>query len=241
MEKQKVLITGASKGIGKAVAEILAPHYSLVLHASVPENLPPAKEGISHLCADFSDPEQLSGFCNQLKKEHGESLYAVINNAGLTLDKSLIFQPEKDIDTLLQVNLKAPILICKTAFKLFNNKKAGVIINIGSCVGQTGNAFQAVYAATKAGLIALSKSLAKEAGALNPDGHQIRVLSISPGFIQTNMTDALPETAKEKYLSIIPSRRFGLPEEVAETVLFLLSTKASFTNGSNMEVNGGML
>ncbi len=241
MEKQKVLITGASKGIGKAIARILAPHYDLILHASKPENLPPAGEGVAHLCADFSDPEQLAGFCSRLKKEHGDSLYAVINNAGITLDKSLIFQPEKDIDTLLQVNLKAPILICKTAFKLFNIRKSGVIINLGSCVGQSGNAFQAVYAATKAGLVALSKSLAKEAGSLNPDGHEIRILSISPGFIETGMTDSLPETVKDQYLSNIPSRRFGLAEDVAELVLFLLSPKASFVNGSNMEINGGML
>jgi len=241
MEKPKVLITGASKGIGKAIAEKLAEHYTLILHASKPENLPPTGEGIFHLCADFSDNTQLTEFCSRLKKEHGDSLYAIINNAGLTFDKSLIFQPEKDIDTIIQVNLKAPIMICKTAMKIFNAKKSGVIINVSSIVAQTGNAFQSVYTSTKAGLIALSKSLAQEAAVLNQDGHSIRVLSIAPGFIETNMTNALPEAEKEKYLNRIPARRFGTADDIAESVAFLLSEKASFINGINFDINGGMI
>ena len=241
IKKPKVLITGASKGLGRAMAEKLASDYSLILHASKPENIPLNLAGHNILCADFSDPAQVNEFCSKLKKEHGDDLYAVINNAGITLDKSLIFQPEKDIDLILQVNLKAPIMICKTAMKLFNLKKKGVIINVSSCVGQSGNAFQAVYSATKAGLVALSKSLAQEAASLNQDGHDIRVLSISPGFIETDMTNILPEAEKAKYLSIIPSRRFGTPEDVAETVLFLLSEKAAFINGSNVDINGGMI
>ena len=241
MDKPKVLITGASKGIGQAIAQKLSEQYTVILHASKPENLPPAQDGIHHLCADFSDNNQLSEFCSRLKKEHGESLFAVINNAGLTFDKSLIFQPEKDIDTIIQVNLKAPIMICKTAMKIFNTKKSGVVINISSIVAQTGNAFQAVYTATKAGLIALSKSLAQEAAVLNQDGHDIRILSISPGFIETNMTSTLPEAERVKYLNRIPARRFGTPEDVANQVLFLLSEKASFINGVNIDINGGMI
>lgn len=241
MDKPKILITGASKGIGQAIAEKLSQQYTVILHASKPENLPAAREGVHHLCADFSDNSQLIDFCSRLKKEHGDSLYAVINNAGLTFDKSLIFQPEKDIDTIIQVNLKAPIMICKTAMKIFNAKKSGVIINISSIVAQTGNAFQAVYTSTKAGLIALSKSLAQEAAVLNQDGHNIRVLSIAPGFIETNMTSALPEAEREKYLNRIPARRFGTPEDIAEQVSFLLSDKASFINGVNIEINGGMI
>lgn len=240
-QKPKILITGASKGLGWAMAQKLSPHYRLILHASKLENLPKADFEYESLCADLSDSEQINEFCKKLKKEHSESLYAVINNAGVTFDKSLIFQPESEIDAMLNVNLKAPIMISKIAMKIFNLKKSGVIINISSCVGQTGNAFQAVYAATKAGLVALSKSLAKEAAALNQHGHSIRVLSISPGFIETDMTDKLPESEKLKYLNAIPAGRFGQPVDVAEAVLFLLSKNASFINGSNLEINGGML
>ncbi|MDP9047571.1 MAG: SDR family oxidoreductase, partial [Bacteroidota bacterium] len=171
MEKKKVLITGASKGLGLAIAKKLSAEYTLILHASKDESFTSVIPGSHILCADFSDGEQLSAFCKQLKAEHGEGLYAVINNAGISFDKSLIYQPEREIDAMLTVNLKAPVLICKTAMKIFNQNKKGVIVNISSCVGETGNAFQSVYAATKAGLVALSKSLAQEAAALN-DEHQ---------------------------------------------------------------------
>lgn len=241
MEKPRVLVTGASKGIGAAIAQKLMREYSIIFHASKPDSLPEAPAGHFNLIANLSQPDELNELCTILKREHGEHLVAVINNAGITRDKSLIFQPEKDIDALLQVNLKAPIMICKTAMKIFHAKKRGTIINLGSCVGQTGNAFQAVYAACKAGLVALSKSLAKEAGALNREGHDIRVVSLSPGFIETDMTRLLPAEEKEKYLNLIPAARFGNPEDVASMAAFLLSDQASYVNGSNIEINGGML
>jgi 3-oxoacyl-[acyl-carrier protein] reductase len=238
--KPKVLITGASKGLGLAMAKKLNDDYCLILHASKAENIQEElTEGNFVLAADLSNPDELKEFCKQLKTQHGNDLYAVVNNAGLSLDKPLTFQPEKDIDTMLAVNLKAPILISKTVAKIFGLKGKGVIINVSSCVAETGNAFQSVYAATKAGLIAFSKSLAKEVGVLYHD-HQIRVLSISPGFIQTPMTDAIPETEKEKYLKMIPAQRFGNADEIAETVAFLLSDKASYINGSNIDINGGL-
>lgn len=242
----KVLITGASRGIGKAIALKLQHSYSLVLHASNENSLAELKSQLQvpekHqvACADFSDTAQVKEFCTQLKSRHGADLYAVVNNAGITLDKSLLFQPEGDIDTLLQVNLKTPILISKTAFKIFHTARSGVIINLGSCVGESGNAFQSVYAATKAGLTAFSKSLAREAGALNPQ-HNIRILSVSPGFIETDMTDKLPEADKVKYQTNIPSRRLGQPQDVAELIAFLLSDAASYINGSEIKINGGIL
>ena len=236
---RKVLITGAGRGIGRAIAQKLSEEYTLILHASKEGNLQSIGEGNYALYADFSDPAQVSDFCKKLKKEHGDALYAVINNAGVTLDKSLIFQPEHEIDRMLNVNLKAPIMICKTAMIIFTLNKCGVIINISSCVGQTGNAFQSVYAATKAGLVALSKSLAQEAAALNEE-HQIRVLSVSPGFIETDMTDAIPQAEKDKYLQLIPSKRFGKAEDIAETISFLLSEKASYINSTNIQIDGGI-
>lgn len=239
MEKPKVLITGASKGLGLAIANLLAPHYCLILHASKEENLPAPTNGNFNLCANLSDNNQLTLFCKQLKTQHGDSLYAVINNAGVALDKSIIYQPEKEIDAMLAINLKAPIMISKVAMKIFSVTKRGVIINISSSVGETGNAFQSVYAATKAGLIAFSKSLAKEVAVLNTE-HQIRVLSVSPGFIQTEMTDNIPEPYRQKYLEMIPAKRYGQPNEIAETIFFLLSDKAAYINGVNIQVNGGL-
>ena len=239
MNKPKVLITGASKGLGLAIARKLDTDYCLILHASKDENITELREGNFVLAADLSNPDELNKFCRSLKSEHGEDLYVVINNAGVSIDKALAFQPERDIDKMITVNLKAPIMISKTAIKIFGLKNKGVILNVSSCVAETGNAFQSVYAATKAGLIAFSKSMAKETGELYQD-HQIRVLSISPGFIQTSMTDEIPESYREKYLKMIPSQRFGKAEEVAETVAFLLSDKASYINGSNIDVNGGL-
>ncbi|SKB91200.1 SDR family NAD(P)-dependent oxidoreductase [Daejeonella lutea] len=239
MNKPKVLITGASKGLGLAMARRLDQDFCLILHASKDENISELKEGNFVLTANLNNPDELKEFCKKLKSEHGDDLFAVINNAGVSFDKPLAFQPESDIDTMMMVNLKAPIMISKTAFKIFGLKNKGIIINVSSCVAETGNAFQSVYAATKAGLIAFSKSLAKEAAALNHD-HQIRVLSISPGFIETPMTDAIPQAERDKYLKMIPAQRFGKAEEIADTIAFLLSDKASYINGSNIEINGGL-
>jgi len=240
MEKRKVLITGASKGLGLAIAKKLSGEYALILHASKEESFTDVEPDSHILCADFSDSYQINDFCKRLKAEHGDTLYAVVNNAGVGFDKSLIYQPEREIEAMLNVNLKAPIMICKTAMKIFNQNKHGVIINISSVVGETGNAFQSVYAATKAGLVALSKSLAQEVAAINQE-HQIRVLSVSPGFIETNMTANIPQAEKEKYLKMIPAKRFGKADDIAEAISYLLSDKASYINGTNIHINGGLI
>jgi len=242
----KVLVTGASKGIGRAIAIKLQHSFDLVLHATTEDRLESTwselinPERHTRLCADFSDSDALKGFCSNLKKLTGDSLYAVINNAGLTLDKSILFQPEADIDTLIQVNLKAPVMISKTAFKIFHARQQGVIINMSSCVGETGNAFQCVYAATKAGLAGFTMSLAREAGALLPS-HSIRAFCVSPGYIETGMTGKIPEAEKEKYMLNIPARRMGQPEEVAGVVAFLLTDEAAYINGSEIKINGGIV
>ena len=124
--------------------------------------------------------------------------------------------------------------------KQFLLNKRGVIINVSSCVGETGNAFQAVYSATKAGLTALSKSLAREVAALSEE-HNIRILSIAPGFIETEMTEKVPENFRQEYKKAIPANRFGNVNEVADVVAFLISDKASYINGTNININGGIL
>jgi len=240
MTKKKILITGASRGLGLAIAKKLSADYTLILHASSKDSFTETIPDSEVLCADFSDSDQVANFCKQLKKLHGDSLYGVINNAGVTFDKPLNYQPDKEIDAMLNVNLRAPIMICKTAMKIFGLNQSGVIINISSVVGETGNAFQSVYAATKAGLASLSRSLAQEAAALNQE-HTIRVLSVSPGFIQTDMTDSIPETIKDKYLNMIPAKRFGKVDDIAEAVAFLISDKASYINGTNIHINGGLI
>jgi 3-oxoacyl-[acyl-carrier protein] reductase len=240
MNKKKVLITGASKGLGLAISKKLSAEYELILHASKEDSFTYVEPGSHILCADFSDNDQLANFCKQLKKQHGETLYAVINNAGVAYDKPLNFQPEREIDAMLNINLRAPIMICKTAMKIFSLNNCGVIINISSVVGESGNAFQSVYAATKAGLTALSRSLAQEAAALN-ESHGIRVLSVSPGFIETDMTAGIPEAIKEKYLNMIPAKRFGKADDIADAIAFLLSDKASYINGTNIHINGGLI
>ncbi|MDF2431022.1 MAG: 3-oxoacyl-[acyl-carrier protein] reductase [Mucilaginibacter sp.] len=240
MDKKKVLITGASKGLGLAISKKLSSTYELILHASKEESFTSIEPGSHILCADFSDNDQLANFCKQLKKFHGDTLYAVINNAGVTFDKPLNFQPDREVDAMLNVNLRAPIMICKTAMKIFGLNNTGVIINISSVVGESGNAFQSVYAATKAGLTALSRSLAQEAAALNQD-HSIRVLSVSPGFVETDMTAGIPEAIKEKYMNMIPAKRFGKVEDIADAIEFLLSDKASYINGTNIHINGGLI
>lgn len=240
MDRKKILITGASKGLGLAIARKLSPDYDLILHASKPESFIEPVPGAHILCADFSDAEQVNIFCKKLKKDHGDTLYGVINNAGITYDKPLNYQPDREIDAMLNVNLKAPIMICKTAMKIFGLLNRGVIINISSVVGESGNAFQSVYAATKAGLTALSRSLAQEAAATNDD-HNIRVLTVSPGFIETDMTAAIPDNFKQKYLQMIPAKRFGKVEDVAGTIAFLLSDNASYINGTNIHINGGLI
>ncbi len=240
MERKKVLITGASKGLGLAISKQLLANYDLVLHASKQESFKELIPGSHLLCADFNDEEQVAEFCKKLKKDHGESLYGVINNAGVTFDKPLNFQPEREIDSMLNINLRAPIMICKTAMKVFSLSGQGVIINISSVVGESGNAFQSVYAATKAGLTALSRSLAQEAAALN-DTHHIRVLTVSPGFVETDMTANIPQNIKDKYLNMIPAKRFGTVADVAGTIEFLLSDAASYINGTNIHINGGLV
>lgn len=233
------MITGASRGLGLAIANALNHDYCLILHATKAENIIHLKEGNHILAADFSKPEEVTKFCKELKTLHGDDLYAIINNAGINVSKSLLYQPDREIDQIIQINLKAPIQISKTAIKIFSAKQKGVIINMSSVVADTGNAFQTVYTATKAGLASFTKSLAKEAGVLF-ENNQIRVINVSPGLIDTDMVNEIPEVEQEKIISNIPLKRMGYADEVAKVVAFLVSDAASFVNGSTIQVSGGL-
>ncbi len=240
MKKKKVLITGASRGIGRAIKERLEYDYELVLHARNEDSFDYNIDNFSVLFADFSDSVQVDSFCKQLKREHGDDLFAVINNAGLAIDNSIFFLPEKDIDKMIQVNLKAPILIAKQAVKIFHNRKEGVLINMSSIVGQTGNAYQGVYAACKAGLITFSKSLVLELGQLN-ESHEVRINCIAPGLIESDMSSRIPSDQMSRIIQQIPLHRIGKATEVANLVSFLLSDEAKYINGSNVQINGGLI
>lgn len=244
MEKKKVLVTGASRGIGRAIAFALSGQYSLILHASKPESLESLLKELDGehevLCADFSEINAVKEFCSVLKKMAGKSFYGVVNNAGVALDKPLMYQSLNDIDKMLNINVKAPLLISKTALKLFIGNKEGVIINMGSCVGETGNAFQVVYSMTKAAMVTMTKSIAKEVSLIDKSLN-IRAVTVSPGFIDTDMTKSLSDDVKEKYLEMIPSSYFGDPNEVANVVKFALSAEAKYINGTNIAVNGGIV
>lgn len=172
----------------------------------------------------------------------GSNLYGVVNNAGVALDKPLLYQSLNDMELMLNINVKAPpLLISKTALKLFlANGGEGCIVNMGSCVAQTGNAFQVVYSMTKAAMETMGKSVAKEMAAID-NSAKIRSVTVAPGFIETDMTTKLSEELKQKYLEMIPAAYFGKPEEVAKAVKFALSDEAAYINGSAIAVNGGLV
>ncbi len=247
MTLRKILITGASRGIGKAIALQLAhcERYHLILHASSEQSLVRLATTLPDNCVyemmpcDFTDLPATDQFVKDLKGKHSD-LYGVVSNAGISRDKALAYQPVKEIDELLTVNLRVPILLAKAAMKLFSKNGAGVFIAMSSCVAEMGNAFQSVYAATKAANTALCRSLAREAGVLH-GGQNIRFVSISPGFIETEMTESLSDEIKEKYLHQIPAGRFGTTEDVANAVRFLISDDASYINGGEFKINGGLI
>lgn len=237
------LITGASRGIGRVIAETMAKAgYDIAICYSGNESA--AQETIS-LCkkygvqaiyvkADVSNSEDVANMFSEVKSLLG-SVDVLVNNAGITKDGLLLRMTEEDFEKVVDINLKGAFLCTKAAIKDMLRAKKGSIINITSIVGVTGNAGQANYSASKAGLIGFTKSVAKEYGSKG-----ITVNAVAPGFIQTAMTDSLPEEVKEAYLKQIPIGRFGTPEDVASVVEFLASEKAAYVTGQVIEVTGGM-
>ena len=237
------LITGASRGIGRVIAETMAKAgYDIAICYSGNESA--AQETIS-LCkkygvqaiyvkADVSNADDVANMFSEVKSLLGP-VDVLVNNAGITKDGLLLRMSEEDFEKVVDINLKGAFLCTKAAIKDMLKAKKGSIINITSIVGVTGNAGQANYSASKAGLIGFTKSVAKEYGSKG-----ITVNAVAPGFIQTAMTDSLPEEVKSAYLKQIPLGRFGTPEDVASVVEFLASEKAAYVTGQVIEVTGGM-
>jgi 3-oxoacyl-[acyl-carrier protein] reductase len=237
------LVTGGSRGIGRVIAEHLAKSgINVAICYSGNENAAQEtieackKHGVQamYVKADVSNADDVTEMFNQIKELMGP-VEILINNAGITRDGLLLRMSEADYDAVLDTNLKGTFLCTKAAIKDMMKARNGRIINITSIVGVQGNAGQANYSASKAGVIGFTKSVAREYGSKG-----VTVNAVAPGFIQTAMTDQLPDNVKEAYLKQIPLARFGTPEDVADVVDFLASDKASYITGQVIEVTGGM-
>jgi len=238
------LVTGASRGIGRAIAVALARGgASVVLNYA--GNEAAAKEALGLVEAagaararlarfDVSDPAACTKAVDEVVGELG-GLHILVNNAGIALDQLVMRQKDEDWRRTLDVNLGGAFYLIRAATRPMMKARSGSIVNLTSVVGEMGNAGQAAYATTKAGLVGLTKSVARELASRN-----IRVNAVSPGFIDTDMTAALPEAAKQKMAEMIPLGRLGSADDVAHAVAWLCSDQASYVTGEVLRVNGGM-
>lgn len=237
------IITGASRGIGKQIALKFAEHGANIafLHFKDTEKAAETVKEIEALGVkakgyecNVADFEASKAVIDQVIEEFGE-VHILVNNAGIVRDNLMLKMTEADFDAVISVNLKGAFNMTKNLYQHFMKKRRGRIINISSIVGINGNAGQANYASAKAGMIGLTKSVAKELGARN-----VTVNAIAPGFIRTDMTDGMPEKAREEALKAIPLKRAGEVDDIANLALFLASDAASYITGEVIKVDGGM-
>ena len=243
LEGKVAIITGASRGIGSGIAKVFAQHGANVAFtysssaesALVLENELVAQgvkaKGYKSNAADFNEAQKL---VDDVMADFG-TVDILINNAGITKDNLLMRMSEEDFDKVIEINLKSVFNMTKAVQKIMLKNRAGSIVNMSSVVGVKGNAGQANYAASKAGMIGFTKSIALELGSRN-----IRCNAIAPGFIETEMTHALNEEQRAKWAELIPLRRGGSPDEVAKVTLFLASDLSSYVSGQVINVCGGM-
>lgn len=244
LEGKNVIITGASRGIGKGIAEIFANHGAnvaftfssseapaLELEKALTEKGIKAKAYKSN-AASFDAAEEL---VKQVLEDFG-GIDILINNAGITKDNLLMRMGEEDFDSVIEINLKSVFNMTKAVQRTMLKQRKGSIINMSSVVGVKGNAGQTNYAASKAGMIGFTKSVALELGSRN-----IRCNAVAPGFIETEMTDKLDEKTVQGWRNAIPLKRGGLPEDVANACLFLASDMSAYITGQVLNVDGGML
>lgn len=239
-DRKVALVTGASRGIGRAVAHNLAKNGYIVVGSATTQNGVEcineylAKFGGRGIMLDVNNQTNIEQVINDIVNAEGV-ITILVNNAGITKDNLLMRMKEDDWDIVINTNLKAVFSLAKAVIRGMTKVRFGRIINISSVVGYIGNAGQINYAAAKGGMIALTKSLAKEFGSRN-----ITANCVAPGFIQTEMTDNLPEEIKNYYINNIPLGRFGQVDDVANAVNFLASDGAGYITGSTIHVNGGM-
>ena len=234
------LVTGASGGIGEAIAKALhAQGATVALTGRRESELARVAEALGGertllAPADLSDPAAPAALVEKVEAEAG-SLDILVNNAGFTRDMLALRMGDADWNAVLEVDLTAPFRLARAALRGMMKRRHGRIVSIASIVGVTGNAGQANYAAAKAGLIGLSKSLAQEVATRG-----VTVNVVAPGFVKTAMTDALPDAARTALLSRIPTQRMGSPEDIAAAVVYLASPESSWVTGQTLHVNGGM-
>ncbi len=239
-----VLVTGGSRGIGRACAVAFAKAGAATVIISYAGNEAAANETLGLIQAagakgeavkfDVSDTEACANAVDSIVKAHGK-LDVLVNNAGVAVDGLVMRVKDEDWDKQLDTNLKGAFALIRAASRPMMKQRGGAIINLTSIVGESGNGGQAAYSASKAGLIGLTKSVAKELASRN-----IRVNAVSPGFIGTDMTAGINDEMRKKMLENIPLARLGSPEEVANAVVFLASDAAAYITGEVLKVNGGM-
>ena len=239
LEKKNIIVTGASGGIGNSIIKKLNEVGANILATGTRieklEELKKKYEGIKILKFDISQIDKIEDFIDNATNELGGSLDCIINNAGITQDNLAIRMTLDEWQKVININLTSTFLMSKFSIKKMLKNKSGKIVNITSVVGHTGNLGQANYTASKAGIVAMSKSLAIEYAKKN-----ININCISPGFIKTAMTDKIDDKFKEVIVSKIPSARLGEPDDIANAVLFLSSEQSNYINGETLHVNGGM-
>ena len=244
LKNENAVVTGATRGIGREIAFTLAENGANVainyrtLNEDVERLIEELKSYGTNIVAvkcDISDEEEVKNFIAESKKQLG-SIDILINNAGITKDGLLMRMKEKDFSDVLDVNLKGTFITTREAASIMMKQRHGKIINISSVVGVIGNAGQCNYAASKAGVIGFSKSVARELASRN-----ITVNVVAPGFINTDMTGVLPEKVKESMLQGIPLKRIGEPKDIANAVLFLASDLSNYITGQVINVDGGMV
>ena len=247
--KRTIIVTGGSRGIGRSIClsfagkdtQIYFNYYSPdpeaeAVFAAETEKLVAEKGGSAKgIFANVSDEKDVAKFFEQIMNESGR-VDVLINNAGITKDGFIVRMKEADWDAVLNINLKGAFFCIKVAGKIMMKQRSGSIINMASVVGVTGNAGQANYAATKAGIIGFSKSLAREIGSRG-----ITVNVVAPGFIDTDMTKDLPEENRAAMLSQVPLGHLGAADDIANAVLFLASAGGAYITGETLHVNGGMV
>ena len=233
------LITGASGGIGSAIAKNLSQQGAhVILHGTragrLEELASEIGTNVSVVTANLSDREAVGGLVSEAAKATG-AIDILVNNAGITRDNLFMRMKDEEWDDVLEVNLTSSMLLCRSAIRSMMKARWGRIISISSIVGVTGNPGQTNYAASKAGMIGFSKSLAAEVASRG-----ITVNVVAPGFIETPMTDELTDEQKQKLLGNVPAGRLGSSQEVAAAVSFLASEEAAYMTGATLHVNGGM-
>ena len=239
LKDKNIIVTGASGGIGSSIVKKLNEAGANILASGTRieklDDLKKKFEKIKTLKFDISQSNKIEEFIENATKELGGSLDCIVNNAGITQDNLAIRMSLEEWQRVIDINLTSTFLMSKFAIKKMLKNKSGKIVNITSVVGHTGNLGQANYTASKAGIIAMSKSFAIEYAKKN-----ININCISPGFIKTDMTDKINDKFKEVIVSKIPSARLGEPDDIANAVLFLSSNQSSYINGETLHVNGGM-